>query len=235
VQRRRTRQDGDVAQSVLIVEDDPHVAEAVTLVLERAGFEVASVADGSTALEMAARRPPDLVVLDLMLPGLDGFTVCKELRQRSTVPIVMLTARADTADVVTGLELGADDYLTKPFEPAELAARIRAVLRRSADTTTATEVRDVVVDEAAFRAFKGGEELSLTTIELRLLAELARHAGNVLTREVLLEQVWGYDYLGDSRLVDMAVKRLRDKLGDAPADPPYIATVRGVGYRFEAE
>ena len=220
---------------VLIVEDDALVREAVTLVLDRAGFETATAADGTAALEAVAADAPALVVLDVMLPGIDGFSVCRELRRTSTVPIVMLTARADTADVVTGLELGADDYVTKPFEPSELAARVRAVLRRTgADDASPVEARGLVVDEAAFRAYKGSDELPLTTMELRLLAELVRSAGTVLTREVLLDRVWGYDYLGDSRLVDMAVKRLRDKLGDPPDPPPYIATVRGVGYRFES-
>ena len=218
---------------ILIVEDDASVREAVTLVLERAGFRVRTAEDGPTALRVAGEDPPDLVVLDLMLPGQDGFTVCKELRRTSTMPIVMLTARTETAAVVTALELGADDYVTKPFEPAELAARVRAVLRRSGDGVAVTTIRDLRIDEPGFRAYKGGDELSLTTIEMRLLAELARHAGTVLTREVLLERVWGYDYLGDSRLVDMAIKRLRDKLAPPPEDPPYIATVRGVGYRFE--
>ena len=225
-------------QRVLLVEDDPSVREAATIVLERAGFAVHGVGDGTAALDTVMHRPPfDVIVLDLMLPSLSGFDVCRELRKTSGIPIVMLTARDDVADVVAGLELGADDYLTKPFEPAELAARIRAVLRRTSGGATAHEAagtsRDLVVDEQAFRAFRNDEELALTTIEFRLLAELLRNAGNVLTREVLLERVWGYDYLGDSRLVDMAVKRLRDKLGEPAEPPPYISTVRGVGYRFE--
>lgn len=225
-------------QRVLLVEDSPSVREAATIVLERAGFAVHGVEDGAQALDTVAQRPPfDVVVLDLMLPSLSGFDVCREIRKTSGIPIVMLTARDDVADVVAGLELGADDYLTKPFEPAELAARIRAVLRRTTGIGAVQEAaetwRDLVVDEHAFRAFRNDEELALTTIEFRLLAELVRNAGNVLTREVLLERVWGYDYLGDSRLVDMAVKRLRDKLGDPAEPPPYISTVRGVGYRFE--
>jgi two-component system response regulator MtrA len=163
--------------------------------------------------------------------------VCRAVRRSSNVPIVMLTARADNADVVAGLELGADDYVTKPFKPAELVARVRAVLRRSADVEgepgSVLRVRDIVVDEGAFRAYRGDNELTLTATEFRLLAELVRHVGLVLTREVLLERVWGYDYLGDSRLVDMAMMRLRDKLGDPLESPPYVSTVRGIGYRFE--
>ena len=185
-----------------------------------------------------ATRPNahDLVILDLMLPGLSGLDVCREVRRTSNIPIVILTARSDAADVVAGLELGADDYITKPFEPAVLAARVRAVMRRVGDDDPSPAVvtgRDLRVDEGAFTASRDDVPLSLTSMELRLLAELVRHPGQVMTREMLLERVWGYDYLGDSRLVDMAIKRLRDKLGE-PADPPaYISTVRGVGYRFE--
>jgi two-component system response regulator MtrA len=223
---------------VLLVEDDASVRAAVTLVLETSGFEVTAVDEGHAAIAEAARIAEyDLVLLDLMLPGVSGLDVCRAVRRASNVPIVMLTARADTADVVAGLELGADDYVTKPFEPAELVARVRAVLRRSTETDgepgSVLRGRDVVVDEGAFRAHRGDRELKLTATEFRLLAELVRHVGLVLTREVLLERVWGYDYLGDSRLVDMAMMRLRDKLGDPPESPPYVSTVRGVGYRFE--
>lgn len=222
---------------ILLVEDDASVREAATLVLERAGFRVTSVADGAEGLATSSRECFDLVLLDLMLPSRSGFDVCREIRRTSGVPIVMLTARTETTDVVTGLELGADDYITKPFVPAELAARVRAALRRAppGDNTTGSELtcRNLVVDEEAFRAFRNGREIDLTTIEFRLLSQLVRNCGKVLTREVLLDRVWGYDYLGDSRLVDMAVKRLRAKLGHAPAPPDYISTVRGVGYRFE--
>jgi two-component system response regulator MtrA len=173
-------------------------------------------------------------VLDVMLPGVSGFDLCRELRGSTTAPILMLTARADSADVITGLELGADDYVTKPFDPDVLVARAKAALRRATGgDVTALRVRDLLVDEASFRVFKGSTELALTSIELRLLAELVRNADQVLTREVMLDRVWGYDYLGDSRLVDMAVKRLRDKLGQPDVGPPYIATVRSVGYRFD--
>jgi two-component system response regulator MtrA len=223
---------------VLVVEDDASVRAAVSMVLETSGFEVTAVDNGHAAIAEASRSDAhDLVLLDLMLPGMSGLDVCREVRRSSSIPIVMLTARADTADVVAGLELGADDYLTKPFEPVELVARVRAVLRRSADSDgepgSELRVRDIVVDEGAFRAHRGSDELVLTATEFRLLAELVRHAGLVLTRDVLLERVWGYDYLGDSRLVDMAVMRLRDKLDDSTDSPTYVSTVRGVGYRFE--
>ncbi len=224
----------DHPAGALVVEDDEPVREAVSLVLERAGFDVCAVEDGPAALAAFDRDAFEVVVLDVMLPAMDGFDVCRRIRARSEVPIVMLTARTDTEDLVRGLELGADDYITKPFEPAELVARARAAVRRSTTGPAARfSVRDVVVDEVAFRAWKDDEELSLTPTEFRLLAALARRAGQVMTREVLLDQVWGYDYLGDSRLVDMAVRRLRAKLGDTADQSAYITTVRSVGYRFE--
>ena len=237
-ERARAWHADSMSGNILVVEDDASVREAAAIVLERAGFSVTGVGDGDEALASLAADPPfDLVLLDLMLPSRNGYDVCREIRRSSGVPIVMLTARAEVTDVVAGLELGADDYITKPFAPAELAARIRAVLRRSSSDEAggAEELRcsDVVVDEAAFRAYRRGEEMRLTTIEFRLLAELVRNAGRVMTREILLERVWGYDYLGDSRLVDMAVNRLRGKLGGAAGDDGHITTVRGVGYRFE--
>lgn len=219
---------------VLVVEDDRSVREAVELLLERSGFEVASVADGEDIDPSTVGEGADLVLLDIMLPSRNGFDVCRAIRATSSIPIVMLTARADTADVVKGLELGADDYVTKPFEPAELIARVRSALRRSIESQPPQwTVRDVAIDEEAFRASKGGEDLGLTATEFRLLVTLARRSGQVLSREVLLERVWGYDYLGDSRLVDMAVLRLRSKLGEPTEPPPYITTVRSVGYRFD--
>jgi two-component system response regulator MtrA len=221
---------------ILLVEDDAPVREMASLVLEREGFEVTSVGTGTEGLELARSGSFDLLLLDLMLPGLSGLEVCRQLRERSTLPIVMLTARADSGDVVAGLDLGADDYVTKPFDPAVLGARIRAVLRRlSVDEPVPLAERDLLVDEVAFRAYQRGVELVLTRIELLLLAALVRGAGQVMTREGLLEQVWGYDYLGDSRLVDMAVTRLRRKLGEPALPPPYISTIRGVGYRFERD
>ncbi len=218
------------------MEDDESVRDVATLVLENAGFEVTAVANGAVGASEATRPGAhDLVVLDLMLPGMTGLDVCREVRRVSNIPIVVLTARSDAADVVAGLELGADDYVTKPFDPDVLAARVRAVLRRTSEEPTASvlSARDIRVDELAFRAFRGDAELSLSTTEFRLLSELVRNAGLVLTREVLLDRVWGYDYLGDSRLVDMAIMRLRERLGEPSTSPPYIATVRGVGYRFE--
>ena len=221
-------------ERVLVVEDDRSVRETATLLLERAGLRVTAGADGRQALEEVAGHRFDLIVLDLMLPFVDGFEVCRTIRRDSQVPIVMLTARSDTADVVTGLELGADDYLTKPFQAAELLARIRAALRRpTADgSTTRLQVQDLDIDAAGFRVTQSGRAVDLTATEFRLLLELARSAERVVSREELLERVWGYDYLGDSRLVDMAIKRLRDKLADDAREPRYITTVRGAGYRL---
>ena len=222
-------------ERVLLVEDDASIRELAATGLGAAGFRVETAADGREALTRFDAVAPDVVVLDLMLPELDGYEVCRELRARSQVPIVMLSARTDTVDVVVGLELGADDYVTKPFEVAELAARVRAVLRRSAPASSdgVIRIRDLEIDPAAFRVRKGGEEIALTATELRLLLELARRPNQVFTRELLLELVWSYDYLGDSRLVDVAVQRLRAKVEDDPAHPALIRTVRGVGYRLE--
>jgi two-component system response regulator MtrA len=223
-------------ERVLVVEDDRSVRETATLLLERAGLRVTAVGDGRQALDEVGRRRFDLVVLDIMLPSVDGFEVCRTIRQDSQVPIVILTARSDTADVVAGLELGADDYLTKPFQPAELLARVRAALRRPAADGFATrlQIQDLDIDTAGFRVTQSGRPIGLTATEFRLLVELARSAERVVSREALLERVWGYDYLGDSRLVDMAVKRLRDKLRDDARNPRYITTVRGAGYRMTA-
>jgi two-component system response regulator MtrA len=220
----------------LVVEDDPSVRDAITLVLQRAGFGVESVGDGRSGLDRLDDSLFDLVILDLMLPGMSGFDVCREIRARSGIPIVMVTARTDTADVVAGLELGADDYITKPFEAAELAARARAAVRRTVDTApTRWSIRDLEIDEPAFSVSRHGADIALTATEFRLLVTLAHHAGQVMTREVLLERVWGYDYLGDSRLVDMAMLRLRSKLGQPASGGEYVTTVRSIGYRFERE
>jgi two-component system response regulator MtrA len=216
----------------LVVEDDESLSEVVGLVLSAAGMDVTAVGNGLDALDAFAAGDFDIVILDLMLPGLDGFEVCSTLRRESNVPVIMLTARGEPGMVVRGLECGADDYVTKPFESAVLLARVRAVLRRTLGSASEVlEGHGVRVDVEAFKAWRGEELLDLSATELRLLIELMRHTGQVLSREALLRLVWNYDYLGDSRLVDMAIKRLRDKLG--PVGTSAIATVRGVGYRFE--
>jgi len=221
---------------VLLVEDDRSIREMTAVGLRRAGFDVTTAAAGDEALAAVGAGRFDVLVLDVMLPGRDGFEVCREVRRTRSTPIVMLTARADSHDIVTGLELGADDYVTKPFELPVLIARLRAVLRRGVapEQPERRTVGDLEIDEAAFRARRAGRELTLTATEFRLLAQLAARPGQVYTRELLLEQVWGYDFLGDSRLVDVAVQRLRAKV-DAEGLPPLITTVRGVGYRLERQ
>ncbi len=236
-------------ESLLVVEDDLSLREVISIGLEGEGFCVTLAEDGPSALLSFASGTPDMVLLDVMLPGLDGFSVCRELRKISLVPIIMLTARASTEDVVRGLESGADDYVTKPFDFSELVARIRSVLRRAAvrsasgegtpGGTTAGEsllsLGPLTIDVTAHTVRRASEEVALTVTEFRLLYELARHAGQVLTREQLLDLVWGYSYLGDSRLVDVHVQRLRAKIEEDPAHPLLIATVRGVGYRAERQ
>ena len=219
----------------MLVEDDASIREVATLGLEQAGFRVTASSDGREGLVQFRQGDFDLVVLDVMLPSLDGFEVCKEIRRDSQTPIVMLTARSDLHDVVVGLELGADDYVTKPFELPELVARIKAVLRRSsaAPEHQTIVLHDLVIDPAAFTVTKSGDEVQLTATEFRLLLELAQRPKQVFTRDLLLELVWNYEYLGDSRLVDVAVQRLRAKIENDPKEPKLIKTVRGVGYRFD--
>jgi two-component system response regulator MtrA len=219
---------------ILLVEDDPSIREITAIGLTAAGFSVSTAIDGVEGLERFRSEPVDLVLLDVMLPRLDGYEVCRQIRRTSTVPVVMLTARADTMDVVVGLEAGADDYVRKPFEVPELIARIRAALRRAgttADGTPTLRLGPVQIDIAGRVVRRDGVEIALTRTEFDLLVELVRHAGTVLSRDVLLDRVWGYDYLGDSRLVDVAIQRLRSKIETDPAAPALIQTVRGAGYK----
>ena len=220
---------------ILVVEDDERIRLSMRLALEDEGYTVDDVASGEEAVAHFADESPELVLIDLMLPGIDGFETCRALRKQSTVPVIMVTARSDTHDVVAGLEAGADDYVTKPFVAKELAARIRALLRRSRPTETEASVLtfgDVELEPDAGVVRRGGEEVHCTRTEFRLLCELAFNAGKVLSREQLLERVWGYDYFGDGRLVDVHVRRLRIKVEPDPGNPQFILTVRGMGYKL---
>lgn len=224
-----------VDEHVLLVEDDHAIGEIAARGLAQAGFRVTKEQDGRQSVIRFRQGDFDLVVLDVMLPSLDGLEVCRQIRSDSPIPIIMLTARTDTMDVVVGLEAGADDYVTKPFEMPELVARVRALLRRTStpEDTETIVLGDLEIDALGYKAFKGGSLVSLSATEFKLLLTLARHTGQVMTREMLLELVWDYDYLGDSRVVDMAIKRLREKVETDPSEPELIQTVRGVGYRLE--
>jgi DNA-binding response OmpR family regulator len=226
-----------VGTRILTVEDDERIRAAVKLALEDEGWVVDEAADGETAIELFHRQPSDVVLIDIMLPGIDGFELCRTIRRTSDVPIVMVTARVDTHDVVAGLEAGADDYLTKPFAPKELSARIRALLRRVRPVSPAHARLifgdlEIVPDEGKVNL--GGREVHLTKTEFRLLCELAQNPGRVFSREELLDKVWGYDYFGDGRLVDVHVRRLRTKVEADAANPRHVVTVRGLGYRLQS-
>lgn len=215
-----------------MVDDDPALAEMLTLVLEGEGFEAVVVADGPSALPAVREHRPDVVLLDIMLPGMNGIDVCRAIRAESGVPIVMLTAKTDTVDVVLGLESGADDYVMKPFKHKELIARIRARLRRTDDEPSEVlTVGEVTIDVPAHKVMRGDEQINLTPLEFQLLVELARKPRQVFTREVLLEQVWGYRHSSDTRLVNVHVQRLRSKIERDPENPQIVLTVRGVGYK----
>lgn len=220
---------------VLTVEDDDSIRTVVRLALEDEGWGVIEAGNGEDALELFRANSADVVLIDIMLPGMDGFEVCRAIRRTTDVPIIMVTARSDTHDVVAGLEAGADDYLTKPFEPKELSARIRALLRRS--RSPGTDSSQMSFGELSVSPDEGvimlhGEPVHLTKTEFKLLVELASGPGKVFSRESLLEKVWGYDYFGDGRLVDVHIRRLRTKIEPDPAEPRYVVTVRGLGYKL---
>jgi DNA-binding response OmpR family regulator len=224
-----------MAQTILVVDDEARIVKLVRDYLERAGFDVLTARDGETALQVARREQPDLVVLDLMLPSVDGLDVCRRLRQESSVPIIMLTARVEEADRVVGLELGADDYVTKPFSPRELVARVRATLRRtSGQVGPATIIRagEVELDTAALAATVAGQPVELTPTEFQLLATMAQQPGRIFSREQLLKAIHGVAFDGYDRSVDSHIKNLRRKMEPDPRQPHYVQTVYGVGYRF---
>ena len=224
------------AKKILVVDDEPLITESLEYSLKQEGFEVAVAHDGHQAIEITRQESPDLIVLDIMLPGMDGWETCRRLRQESTVPIIMLTARGQEIDRVLGLEMGADDYLAKPFSFRELLARMRAIFRRmafeEAPKATQIQIGDVLLDVDAHKVYKKGQELALTQKEYDLLRTLMAHAGQVVSRAELLDQVWGVEWLGDTRTLDVHVRWLREKIEEDPSQPHYVQTVRGVGYRF---
>ena len=225
-----------MSSRILVVDDDVALAEMIGIVLQNEGYEVVFCADGSAALTQFQENNPDLVLLDVMLPGMDGFDVCRAIRRVSDAPIVMLTARSDTSDVVTGLEAGADDYVPKPFKPKELVARVRARLRgrEASQADEGLSLQDLSIDVAGHIVKREGRVIALTPLEFDLLVTLARSPWKVFSREELLEQVWGYRHAADTRLVNVHVQRLRSKIERDPERPELVVTVRGVGYRAGA-
>ena len=226
--------------TVLVVEDEPNLLAALKYTLEREGYDALSADNGETGLRLARERSPDIVILDVMLPALDGFEICRLLRRESSVPIIMLTARGEEMDRVVGLELGADDYVTKPFSMRELLARIRNMLRRSASSAGGGAARaevvvsgNLAIDLAGHTATLNGEPLDMKPREFALIAHLASNRGRAFTRDQILERLWGHDYIGDSRTVDVHVRWLREKIEPNPSKPSRIVTIRGVGYRFD--
>jgi DNA-binding response OmpR family regulator len=223
--------------TVLLVEDDVTLAETIKYNLEREGYTVLHAADGMLALEIARREQPDILVLDIMLPRLDGFSVCRMLRKESSIPVIMLTARQDEYDRIAGLEMGADDYLPKPFSMGELHARIRAILRRTdrsqGGDRDVMQLGQIKLDAGSRRIWRDNHEVQLSQKEFDLLACLMRNRGLALSRDILLERVWGMDYVGDGRTVDVHVRWLREKIEADPSAPEYLQTVRGIGYRFD--
>jgi len=229
-----------VTQKILVVDDEPHIVELVRYNLAQEGYAVLTAHDGSEALSRVRQERPDLVILDIMLPYVDGLEVCRQIRRESSVPIIMLTARGGELERVVGLEIGADDYVTKPFSPRELVARVRAILRRTAAEAAPLPGGGLLrgggltLDPATHEVTLNGRPVDLTAKEFELLRLLLSHPNRVFTRDFLLEHIWGYDYYGSTRTVDMHISRLREKIEDDPASPSYIVTVRGVGYKFKA-
>ncbi len=234
-----TREEWCVTMRILVVDDDAPSVKMISFLLREEGYEVITADNGLAALELIDREVPDLVVLDVMMPHLDGFEVCRRIRQRQNVPIIFLSAKGETVDKVTGLELGADDYLAKPFEPSELLARVKAVTRRvealaGEDTQSLLAVGDLTLDPLTNEAiFADGRTVGLTPIEFRLLHCLMRNAGRILSHELLMSNVWGYDYEGYSNQIAVYVRRLRMKIEEDPEHPKLLTTVRGLGYKFE--
>ena len=226
---------------ILVVEDEQSIADILVYNLEKEGFDVACANDGQTGYNMAMAHEPELILLDIMMPKMDGFTLCKKIRQTSQVPIIMLTARSEEVDKVLGLEIGADDYVTKPFSVRELMARVKANLRKKAiepaDPSAEPNLKlgDLEIDMKKYIITKQGKTVILTTREFELMTFLAKQRGQVFTRESLLEKVWGYEYFGDARTVDVTVRRLRTKIEDEADQPKYVLTKRGVGYYFSEE
>ncbi len=226
---------------MLIVDDEVNILELLDFNLKKSGYEVLRAENGVAAIETANTKKPDIIILDLMLPDLDGIEVCKRIRtnkETAEIPIIMLTAKSDEFDKVIGLEMGADDYVTKPFSVRELLARIKTIFRRSAareekqDDTSKLVIKDLSIDDERFEAYVNDEKLELTLKEFQLLEMLARNVGRVLKREYLLEEIWGYQYMGETRTVDVHIRNLRKKLGDNEKEPKYIETIRGIGYKF---
>ena len=224
-------------QLILIVEDEQPIVDILKFNLEKNDYRVIEALDGNEGLRLALSKNPDLVLLDVMLPGLDGFGVCRKIREKSSVPIIMLTARDEEVDKVLGLELGADDYMTKPFSVRELLARVKANLRRTSPETEEAgdvlRIGELIIDRSRYEVVKNDTVIALTLREFELVKFLAEHRGRIFSRETLLEEVWGYDYYGDTRTVDVTVRRIREKIEDNPAEPAYIMTKRGVGYYFK--
>jgi DNA-binding response OmpR family regulator len=226
---------GSDQKSILIVEDDETLLQTLAYNLEKEGYVVIMAGDGATGLELARDRQPDLVILDVMLPELDGLSVCRILRREMDVPIIMLTARSSEVDKIIGLDSGADDYVTKPFSLGEFLARVRAAMRRKPKPSMPPQLEsgDLKLDLIARRAYKDDQELSLSNKEFDLLAELMRNKNMVLSRDLLLTKIWGYDYYGESRTVDVHIRWLREKIEETPSKPKRITTIRSIGYRFE--